>query len=162
MQTDTRAIREILARTFQTDIRDPKITACADEIYTEITGRETKRHDPVTDEIAFARSKSPAVQLSLEIESALQIQFGWSCTGTKGGIEFVNEAVKQTLAGKHYQKLLDYVKAEGIKYWTFSKMKERYGEAFLNQESNKPTVPAGKSSNFERTKQILANYMGAD
>ena len=91
--------------------------------------------DPVTAELDFARSKSAEGQLSLAIESALKVQLGLNATGTKGGIEFVNFAVRRGLKdGEDYQRFLDWWRDNypERKFWTFSKMRENWPAAFAD------------------------------
>jgi len=138
-KTNRTKIREAIARAMNLKDDDARVLQAADEIIA--TFPQLREVDPITYTLDFARSKSPAAQLSLEIESALKIQFGWDATGTKGGMEFVNHAVKRTQAGEHYQVFLDWLKVQGgLKYWSFPRMRERYGEAFIRQE--KPEIQA--------------------
>ena len=89
--------------------------------------------DPVTAEVTFMRSKSAAAELSLEIESILRDKFGLNATNTKGGIEFVNFAVKQTLKhNEDYRRFFAWFSRNfDRKFNSFSKMMENWPAAFM-------------------------------
>jgi hypothetical protein len=137
-KTKRTIIREIIARAFDLQDDDYRVLNAADSLIEEFP--IIRDIDPVSHAVEFAKSKAPAAQLSLEIESALKIQMGLDVTSTKGGIEFVNHAVKKTLEGEHYQKFLDYWKVEGgaRKFWSFNKMRENWPAAFMKKSESIP------------------------
>jgi hypothetical protein len=102
--------------------------------------------DPVTDAIETARRFAPAAELSLAIESHLQVYLGLNATGTKGGMEFINHAVKRAKDGEDYRVLFEWWlnTYPDRKYWSFPKMKENWPAAFMEQTANKPVVTDGK------------------
>jgi hypothetical protein len=115
---------------------------------TELNNSDKKpKLDPIDHMLAFSRTKAPEAELSLEIESALKVQFGLDATGTKGGIEFINYAVKRTLKdGQNYKRFFEWWKNNGgdRKYWSFNKMRENWPAAFMSFEDS----PAVQGGNF--------------
>ena len=92
-----------------------------------------------------AKRNAPAAELSLAIESFLKVQFGLDATGTKGGMEFINYAVRRAKEGEDYKIFFDWWRKNGgeRKYWSFSKMRENWPAAFMKETSAQPVIHGG-------------------
>jgi hypothetical protein len=151
MQTETRAIRIILAETFGKKHNDPLIVACADRIYTELTGKKNPPRDSITGWLEMGQAKTAEMQEITEILQTFEreLRRADELSSKDTWREFARGFVRKELAaGRNYKAWLVWFRSDPKRMeWAWKETPEtiraRWMMAFTASYSTTQHLPSG-------------------